>query len=177
MFLAGLVVIALSPCQAADDDFKPEPGFTMLFNGKDLSGWKTKKGDSLEGKTDAWGGRFKVMDGILVLDHKVKGDVIIESVKKFEKDVHIKFDYLPGPGCNNDLFLRGTKFDLKKPDVKNLKEGEWNQFEIIITGEKAEFKNNGETQRTIKTKPGATPLGIRAEIGPIQIRRLRCKES
>ncbi len=158
----------------AADDFTPEPGFTLLFNGKDLTGWKEKKGGaSLDGKTEAYKGRFKVKDGILAIDPAVKGDVWIATTKEFAGDVHVKFEYKPGPGCNNDLVLRGQKFDLKKPDVKNLKEGEWNEFEIVVQGDKIEFKNNGEVQRTGKTRNDSSPLELRAEFGPNEYRRLR----
>lgn len=168
-----LVLLSSSAFPAADD--QPEPGYAPLFNGKNLDGWKTKPGESLEGKTEAFKGRFKVMDGVLVIDPAVKGDVIIETTKELAKDVHLKFDFLPGPGCNNDLFFRGLKFDLKKPDVKNLKEGEWNTFEIIIKDGKAEFRCNGETLKTEKAKNESSALGIRAEFGPMKIRKLRMK--
>lgn len=166
---------AVAPA-SAETKFQPEPGYALFFNGKDLSGWETKQGMSLENKSEAFNQRFRVSEEKLVIDPKVKGDVIIQTTKKFAKDVHLKFDFLPGPGCNNDLFFRGIKFDIKKGDVKNLKEGEWNEFEIIVTGDKAEFKSNGETQRTAPAKSDATPLGIRAEFGAIEFRRLRVKE-
>src|SRR5262245_13554611 len=128
-----LVTVAFS---VAADEFKLEEGFTLLFNGKDLSGWKLRKGgESLDGKAETADKRFVVADGIIVVDGKVKGDVVIDTAREFGKDVQIKFEYLPGPGCNNDLYFRGLKFDLKKDDVKNLKEGEWNTFEIIVTGD------------------------------------------
>ena len=94
-----------------------------------------------------------------------------------ENDLHIKFEFLPGKGCNNDLMIRGVKFDLKTGDVKNLKEGEWNQFEIIVKGKSVEFKNNGETQRKGTAKMDSSPLGVRAELGPVQYRRFVVKES
>jgi len=59
----------------AADDFKLESGFTLLFNGKDLSGWKVapnkdkdKSGDSLEGKAESPTKRFVVTDGVIVID-------------------------------------------------------------------------------------------------------------
>jgi hypothetical protein len=169
------LVLALVAPAAAADDFKPEAGFTLLFNGKNLDGWKTKPGEALDGKAEAFAGRFKVADGAISIDPKVKGDVIINTTAEWARDAHIKFDFLPGPGCNNDLYIRGLKFDLKKPDVKNMKEGEWNEFEIVIQGDRAEFRCNGELLKTMTAKPGATPLGVRAEFGPMQIRRLRVK--
>jgi hypothetical protein len=172
--LLTVVAAAARPRATAGEDFKPEPGFTLLFNGKDLTGWKAKKGNEpLDGKTEAFKGRFKVVGGKLVIDPKVKGDVTIQTAKELGKDAHIKFEFLPGPGCNNDLFFRGHKFDITKKNVKNLKEGEWNQFEIISRGPEVEFKANGQTQRKAKVKVDSSPLGIRAEYGPIEIRRLR----
>jgi hypothetical protein len=176
--LAGLLLaVGLLPVQAADDDFKLEEGYTLLFNGKDLNGWETKKGEALEGKNEAFNKRFVVVDGNLVIDDKVKGDVVIQTKRQVAKDATLKFDFKPGPGCNNDLFFRGVKFDIKPGDVKNLKEGEWNEFEIVVAGEKAEFKCNGQSARSTATKGAGSPFGIRAEFGAIQFRRIRVKEA
>ena len=171
----------LRPGQAADE-FKLEPGFKLLFNGKNLDGWKEASGkkEALEGKTEAFGGRFKVVEGRLVYDPDVKGDLHIETVQTFAKDVHIKFDVKPGPKCNNDLFLRGTKFDIVpgNKENKNVKEGEWCSFEIVVTGDRIEHKIAGEVARsaTLKADAAATPLRLRAEFGALEIRNLRVKE-
>jgi hypothetical protein len=175
VLLAGLALLLTHPAPA-QDDFKLEPGFTLLFNGKDLTGWKTKKGgESLDSKTEAYGNRFTVAGGILTIDPKVKGDVIIETAKTFAKDVHLKFDFMPGAGCNNDLFLRGIKFDINPKQLKNVKDG-WNEFEFIVKDNKAEIKINGQAEKSVAAKDGATPFGIRAEFGSIQFRRIRAKE-
>ena len=165
---------------AAADDFKPEPGFELIFNGKDLTGWKTlgtkdKPGDPLTDKAEAFGGRFKVKDGELVIDPKVKGDVRIETVKEYSGDLTVRFEFFPDDKCNNDLFFRGQKFDLSKDNVKNMKVGEWNPVEIAVKGEKIDFKVNGDVLRAAKPNEKST-FGIRAEFGAAQIRRLRVKE-
>ena len=132
LLTAGVVVAA--------DDFKPEPGFKLLLNGKNLDGWQTKakKPESLEGKTEAFGGRFKVKDGELVIDPNVKGDVYIETKHEFGKDVTIRFEFKPDEKCNNDLFLLGTKFDIKKEDIKNWKLDNWNEMEVVVKDGKAD---------------------------------------
>src|SRR6267378_2647687 len=133
LFLFALALLLPAPAGAGD---KIEPGFTLLFNGKNLDGWREASGKkaSLDGKTEAYKGRFKVVEGKLVYDPAVKGDLYIETVKEFGKDVHIKFDFKPGPKCNNDVFLRGTKFDIVpgNKENKNVKEGEWYTFEVIV---------------------------------------------
>jgi hypothetical protein len=170
------IAFSVAAATAHADDFKPEEGFTLLFNGKDLTGWKTTKGESLDGKTEAYAGRFKAADGILTLDPSVKGDVRIVTAKEFTGDVHLKFDFMPGPKCNNDLFLRGTKFDLKIEDVKEWKEGEWNTCELVLKDGKVEFKVNGKSIRTLPAKEKSSSFQLRAEIGPMKVRHLRVKE-
>jgi hypothetical protein len=174
---AGLL---LTPPLGAADEFKLEPGFTLLFNGKNLDGWREAGGkkEALDGKTEAYDGRFKVVEGKLVYDPSVKGDLYIETAAEFGKDVHVKFDFKPGDKCNNDLFLRGTKFDIipGNKENKSVKEGEWSTCEIIVKGDTVEHKINGETVRTSKADPKATPFKLRAEFGALEIKNLRVKE-
>ena len=133
--LFGLLILVSLGTDARPDEDAAEAGFVLLFNGQDLSGWKLKRGgETLEGKAEAAGGRFKVAERQLILDPTVKGDVVIETTVELAGNLRLKFEFLPGAGCNNDLFLRGMKFDLKAGDVKNLKQDEWNQFEIVIAG-------------------------------------------
>jgi hypothetical protein len=165
----------------AADETKPESGFKALFNGKDLDGWKEASGKSrasLAGKTEAFKGRFKVVDGKLVLDPAVKGDLYIETTRTFGKDVHIKFDFKPGAKCNNDLFLRGTKFDIVpgNKENKDVEQGKWSTFEIVIRGDRIEHRINGTTRRTSKAGATATPFKLRAEFGAIEYRNIRVKE-
>lgn len=152
LFLAGLSALLCLPSVFAGD--KAEPGYTPLFNGKDLTGWQPRgKKDSLAGKTEAFDGRFKVDNGVLVYVYKdkIKGDRYIETTKEFG-NAHFKFEFKAGPACNNDILFRGTKFDIVpgKGETKAVKEGEWYTFELIAAGDKIEHKINGEVVRKAK---------------------------
>ena len=181
--LATAAAALLATVHAAGSDFAPEPGFKELLNGKDLTGWttkgtKAKPGEPLDGKAEAHKGRFKVAaDGSLVIDPAVKGDVSIGTAQEFGKDTTIRFDFWPGAGCNNDLFLLGSKFDINPKQLKVVKEDQWNTLEIASAGGTTVFKVNGETARTDKDKAKAakSPFEVRAEFGGIEIRRLRAK--
>jgi len=180
LILSSLTAFFTTPRISAAD-FTPEPGFTLLFNGKTLDGWQTAKtatAEPLQGKTEAFGGRFKVVEGTLVYDPAVKGNLYIETTKEFAKDVHIKLEFKPGAACNNDFFLRGTKFDVVPggKETKNVKEGEWSTLEIIVQGDKVEHKVNGETVRTSKATAASSRFMLRAEFGEIQIKNIRVKE-
>ena len=176
--LAGLALLVVTPAVA--DEFKLESGFKLIFNGKDLDGWKEASGkkESLDGKTEAYKGRFKVKDGSLILDPSVKGDLYVETAQSFGKDVHVKIDFKPGPKCNNDVFLRGTKFDIVPGNKENkaVKEGQWHTLEIVVSGDKVEHKIDGTTVRTSKATAKATPLKLRAEFGAIEYRNVRVKQ-
>ncbi len=153
-----------------------EAGFEPIFNGKNFDGWRGKKDkDSLDGKTEAYKGRFKIADGVITIDPAVKGDAYIETAKEFDKDVTIKLDIKPGAGCNNDFFLRGTKFDIVAKQLKSLKDNEWNTLEIIVTGDKIEHKINGESARKSDAKSKSSTFVIRAEFGTMQIKNIRVK--
>jgi hypothetical protein len=188
MRLLSGVLLVCAACAAvvAADEFKPEPGFKLIFNGKNLDGWQTKaagkdgKPMPLEGKTDAYDKRFVVKDGELVVDYKVKGDKYIETVQQFGGDFTIRFDFKPGEGCNNDILLIGTKFDIRageKGGLKGVKVGEWNKMEIVVKGGSADFNVNGEKLATQKLKGDKGPLVLRAEFEPITIKNIRATET
>lgn len=153
-----------------------------LFNGQDFTGWKTKaskaapEGVSLDRQSEAYKGRFKVLDGSIVIDGVVKGDAWIETAREIEGDVTIRVEFLPGPTCNNDTLFRGIKFDLKKPDIKNLKDNEWNTLEIVVRGNQVEYKCNGETIKTFTTKSSKSPFALRAEAGTIKVRKVEVEK-
>ncbi len=69
------IVLALVPAARAGDDAPPE-GFTALFNGNDLSGWKVPPGD---------GGHWKVVGGVIDYDamSEAPGDKALWSEREF----------------------------------------------------------------------------------------------
>ncbi|HZZ81413.1 MAG TPA: DUF1080 domain-containing protein [Gemmataceae bacterium] len=179
LVIFGLALFLPIPTMSGGE-FKLESGFSLLFTGKNLDGWREKGSKTtLEGKTEAFKGRFKVANGVLVYDPKVGGDRYIETTKDFGKDVTFKFDFKAGPKCNNDILFRGTKFDIvpDKGETKEVKEGVWYTFELIATGNKVEHKINGKTVRGPRdTKAKSGPLVLRAEFGAIEIKNIRVKE-
>lgn len=181
MRLLPCVLLVGATCAAvvAADEFKPEPGFKLLFNGKNLDGWQTKgaKPEKLDGKTDAFGKRFVVKDGELVIDPAVKGDRYIETTTPLSGDFTIRFDFKPDDKCNNDLLFMGTKFDIN-PTAKNLKikVGEWNKMEIVAKGGTVSYSINGEAAGTKKATAEKGPFIVRAEFGGIAIKNMRVTE-
>ena len=86
--VCAILLAAVSLGVAAADDKKDDEGFTLLFNGKDLTGWKTvidpKKKDIRP--QDIW----SVQDGVIVCTGKANGYLYTE--KSFKNYV-IRYDW------------------------------------------------------------------------------------
>lgn len=95
--LLGILILALAlPALALED------GFTPLFNGKDLTGWKKVNGS----------GEFKAEDGCIIgTGENVKANTFLRTEKTytdFDFRFEMKFDDLSG---NSGMMFRG----LQKP--------------------------------------------------------------
>lgn len=90
------LIFAFAACSAA------EPGFTDLFNGKDLTGWKKVNGN----------GEFKIEEGqIIGFGEKVKSNTFMrteKTYKNFDFRFEMKFDDLTG---NSGMMFRGLQKD------------------------------------------------------------------
>jgi hypothetical protein len=78
-------ILVAVPSTAAAADNTPPSGFTALFNGRDLSGWKLPEGD---------GGHWKVVDGVIDYDAEsaAAGDKNLWTQKAF-KDFVLHVDW------------------------------------------------------------------------------------
>lgn len=144
--LVLVAAVALVDDKPADT---PPAGFTALFNGKDLSGWKTDEHDAPT--------HWTVKDGVLHYDGK--GDSL--RTAKDYGDFELYVDWKIGKDGDSGIYLRGkpqvqiwdpdtaaaggvgsgglynNKVGPSKPLAKADRPiGEWNTFHIIMKGEK-----------------------------------------
>jgi hypothetical protein len=147
-----MMLLALAIASAAFGDDRPlntpPPGFTALFNGKDLTNWKD------DGK-----GHWTAKDGVLHYDGK--GDSL--RTAKDYGDFELYVDWKIGPKGDSGIYLRGKPqvqiwdnpvgsgglFNNKKNPSKPTKVadkpvGEWNTFHIVMRGDKVTVDLNGE---------------------------------
>lgn len=191
--LAVSAVIALR-ARGADDEApdnrltleEKEQGWQLLFNGKDLTGWKCNNGKPI---------RSKIEDGALQ-PHGSGGYLII--YEKPQSDFVLKCDVkMSGPPCNSGIFVRvgdpedpvytgfevqvhtgegtrmhdfGAIYDLVAPS-KNMSKGagEWNHVEIRCEGPHFSVKVNGEVVAEMNAdefdEPGLRPDGTKHKFG------------
>ena len=190
ILLSAALLIA-APAHGADDR-QPPPGFTALFNGKSLEGWKMVNTQD----------NFFVKDGILVLN---KGAGWLASDKTYSDfELRIRYRFVT-PGTDSGIFIRagleGKNWPTKGYQVQNMDNetlgkvvrvkgehkvdvlkrvkkptGEWQDLMIVARGKSAKVSLNGEE---IASTDDLTLLdghvGLQAEGGILEFERIDIK--
>jgi hypothetical protein len=230
----ALALFALAAGVWAEDDFKLEAGFTALFNGKDLTGWRYKGSrEDLAEKTETMDGRIAVEGGVIVMrarDNKGKGGIkVLETTRNFPKAFHLKIEFRASLKSDSGVYIRGPQLQvrdyIRRNEQKHLtrfKNDDWNTLDItvhnntlstVVNGksltEKDQFSMalkagkatatlngkeidpksvqvrrgptaicqcNGEPLETMTTIGSNGPIGLQAETGKFEFRRVRFKE-
>ena len=125
-----------------DLDWKPEPGFTSLFNGRDLTGfgyrpstaadretarrWQANDPNAAEwpfvedpvnfdGLTHSPEGRFAAINGRLVVTTPPRGRVVrqIWTQQEFPDDFVLKLEFRATPNADSGIYLRGPQLQCR----------------------------------------------------------------
>lgn len=170
MAMGGISVAQAGGKKEDRPDNTPPPGFTALFNGKDLTGWqglveiknrakmsKEEYEAAVKKASDKILPHWTAKDGILHYDGKGNS---LQSAKDYG-DFELFLDWKIGKGGDSGLYLRGNPqvqiWDNKVGsgglynNQKNPKDplkfadrpvGEWNTFHIVMQADKVTIKLN-----------------------------------
>ncbi len=162
--------------------FTLEPGFKLLFNGTDLTGWHYKNGPALDGKTQASDGRYTARDGRIVVNPG-KGTAQLWTVREFPRDFVLKLQFRAGANADSGIFIRGPQLQCRDylvagpyKDLQHYKPQDWNDVEVVVNGNSATCTCNGEPLK-FSDLPATGPIGLEADRGQMEYRRIRIKES
>ena len=143
-------LFCISIAGSAGDDFKIEPGYVSLFNGKDLTGWKYGK-DELEGKTETSDKRFRVVDGAIVAEEG-KGIKDLYTVKTFNGEFNLKLEFRAAAKADSGVYVRGPQLQVRdfhrRNEMKQLKKFKtdgWNELDITVKNAVLVASVNGKT--------------------------------
>jgi hypothetical protein len=171
LVLATLSCLMAAPAQA--EDFKTEPGFVRLDNGKSLEGWA--------GNLQGW----SVQDGIIHLDvKKARGDIYTKTTHS--GDCVIRLQFRATRGADSGVFIHSKQLQVRDYPNAGPKEyaaparpaGQWNDLEFDITGGVAVVRLNGaviEKAWRIGNNP-RQGIGLQREVGDFDFRYLRLLE-
>ena len=165
--------LAIKDLSKPERDNTPPPGFTALFNGRDLTGWKGLVADpparakmtpaalaaAQEKANRQMRDHWKVVDGALEYDGKGNSLATARDYRDFEMLV----DWKIHPGGDSGIYLRGSpqvqiwdrpegsgglynnQKNPSNPTKKaDLPPGQWNRFRILMVGDKVTVFLNGE---------------------------------
>ncbi len=121
----------------AGDDFTPEPGYTSLFNGKDLTGWRLGK-EVLNGQTETKNKKWHVTNGAIVIDGGGGGDIY--TVQDFTKNYNLRLEFRAAPKADSGVYVRGVQLQVRDYPIAgpykkvNFNDGGWNLLDITVKG-------------------------------------------
>lgn len=185
LFAASALVFSLG-IEARADDFTPEPGFELLFNGKDLSGWQYQGGQPFDGKTASSDERYTVKEGMIIVNPPKDAPRKVQqiwTVREFPKDFILKLEFRAGVNADSGIFLRKPQLQCRDyllagpyKELKKYKPQDWNQIEVVVKDGVARCTCNGEVLEAALPLPPTGPLGLEADRGQMEYRHIRLKE-
>lgn len=181
------------------DDFKPDEGFTSLFNGKDLTGWcyrakvdKTavKVGDVMavfDGKTESIAdGRYSAKDGILTVNFPKGVERLVSqmyTIKEFPKNFILKLEFRASVNADSGIFIRKPQLQCRDylvagpyKELKKYKPQDWNLIEVTVKDNIAHCTCNGEVLEDALKLPETGPIGLEGDRGQMEYRHIQIKE-
>lgn len=181
--LIGFLIAACSPIAICADDFKFEPGYISLFNGKDLTGWGYQT-NHFDGKTASSDGRYSAKDGVLVVNSREPRLMqVLWTTREFSKDFTLKLEFRAAMNADSGIFIRKPQLQCRDylvagpyKELKKYKPQDWNQIEVTVKDGVAHCTCNGEVLENALKVPDTGPIGLEADRGQMEYRRIRLKE-
>ena len=181
--ISTLLAFLISFTSARADDFKLEPGYVSLFNGKDLTGWgyRTNNFDSKLASDD---GRFSATNGALMV-HPRDPRLIqkIWTTREFTNDFILKLEFRAATNADSGIYVRGPQLQCRDylvagpyKNLKQYKPQDWNEIIVIATNNVAFCTCNSEVLEAAMKLPASGPIGFEGDRGQMEYRRVRIKE-
>ena len=187
--LTALLALALFARAA---DFKPEPGFISLYNGKDLTGWgyrdkEQKVLETFDGKSEASDGRYTAKGEALVVNphDEARGPRLrqLSTTNEFPKNFVLKLEFRAAVNADSGIFLRKPQLQCRDylvagpyKELKKYKPQDWNTIEVTVKDNVAHCTCNGEVLEAALKLPETGPIGLEADRGQMEYRHIQIKE-
>jgi hypothetical protein len=183
-FLA-LAIVTGATVLAQSDDFTPDPGFTSLFNGKDLTGWCYPGGPGFDGKTKSPDERFVADSGVLIVNPHVPREVKqLWTTRVFPKDFTLKLEFRAEVNADSGIFIRKPQLQCRDylvagpyKKLKLYKPQDWNEIVIVVKGGVAHCTCNGEVLEDALVVPATGGIGLEADRGAMEYRHIQISEA
>jgi hypothetical protein len=195
--LVALLSASLATAVHADD-WRPDPGFRSLFNGRDLTGWCFRAKvdrksptvgevtERFDGKTESSdAGRYSAKDGILTVNFPKGQERLVSqlyTVEEFPNDFTLKLEFRASPNADSGVFIRRPQLQCRDylvagpyKNLKNYKPQDWNQIEVVVKDGVARCTCNGEVLEAELKMPETGPIGLEGDRGQMEYRHIQIK--
>lgn len=178
------VLATLGFVETEPDNFKPEPGFASLFNGRDLTGWGYRT-NNFDGKTASSEGRYVAKNGRLIVTTPPEGRKIAQlwTTQKFSNDFVLKLEFRATPNADSGVFIRQPQLQCRDyllagpyTNLAKYKPQDWNEMIVAVTNNVAYCTCNGEVLNAAMKVPETGPIGLEGDRGQMEYRRIRLRE-
>jgi len=185
------ILATLDFLETEDDEFKLEPGFVSLFNGRDLTGWgfrdqiTQEKQEAFDGKTTSSDGRYVAKHGRVIVTTPSEGRKVEQmwTTREFPKDFVLKLEFRATPNADSGVFIRKPQlqcrdYPLAGPykNLKNYRPQDWNELVVTVKSNTAHCTCNGEVLEASLPLPETGPIGLEGDRGQMEYRRIRVQE-
>ncbi len=166
------------------DNFTPEPGFTNLFNGHDLTGWGYIT-NNFDGRTASSEGRYVAKNGRLIVmtPPEYRKAAKLSTTRQFPKDFVLKLEFRATPYADSGIFIREPQLQCRDyltagpyKNLKHYKPQDWNEIVITVKENTAYCTCNGEVLEAAFKVPATGPIGLEGDRGQMEYRRIRFQE-
>ena len=170
------------------DDFQPEPGFELLFNGHDLAGWGYRDQPTLEKQLDLDGresspdGRYVAKDGRIIVTTPPEGRRVEQlwTTQEFPGNFVLKLEFRATPTADSGVFIRAPQLQCRDyllagpyKELKHYKPQDWNELVITVIDGKALCLCNDDILEVALPVPETGPIGLEGDSGQLEYRRIR----
>jgi lysophospholipase L1-like esterase len=140
---------------------------------------------SFDGKATSIDGRYVAKNGRIVVTTPPEGRRVQQmwTTREFPKNFILRLEFRATPNADSGVFIRGNQlqcrdYPLAGPykKLKNYRQGEWNELEVVVKDGSAYGLCNGEVLETAMKVPATGPIGLEGDQGQMEYRRIRVME-
>lgn len=185
--VAVLMIVCAGCVSRSGPEFKPDPGFVSLTNGRDLTGWRYKPDERFDGKTESSDGRYTARDGMIVVNDYVaaRGPHLRQlwTTAEFPGNFILRLEFRAAVNADSGIFIREPQLQCRDylvagpyKDLKHYKPQDWNLIEVTVKDGIARCTCNGEVLQEALKLPPTGPIGLEADRGQMEYRRIQLKQ-
>jgi len=175
--------VGLAPAWSEEEG--PEPGFTSLFNGNDLTGWQYEGGPPFTRKKATPDGRYVVRNSRLIVTvaHTSRDYKKLWTTLKFPRDFTLKLEFRASPNADSGIFVRDPQLQCRDfiiagpfAQLAHYHPLAWNEIVVTVRGGLAHCTCNGEVIADAMPVPADGAIGLESDHGQMEYRRIRIQE-